>query len=279
MAAISYDAPAVLAAFSKRHGITFPLLSDVGSATIIRYGILNTVAANVLGAGSADPLAVPRVAAEFRTLVSVNEPQARHRGIPFPGTFMLDRRGRVTSRFFEEFYRERSTVSNLMLRLGQGLPPVRATKMATDHLEVTTYASDATVALGNRFSLVLDIAPKPGMHVYAPGASGYRVVALSVAPQPFVRTLPTAFPPSDIYHFRPLDERVAVYQKPFRLLQEVVPEITPEAQAALQGLDSLTLAGTLEYQACDDTVCYNPVSMPLSWTVAIKPFVAGEPVP
>jgi hypothetical protein len=255
------------------------LLSDTGSATIRRYGILNTVVEKVMGSSGGDPRADPQVAAEFRTLVSVNEPQERHRGIPFPGTFLLDREGRVTSRFFEDFYRERSTVANLMLRLGQGSAPVQATKVSTDHLELTTYRSDGTVALGNRFALVLDLVPKPGMHVYAPGATGYRVVALSVTPQPFVRLLPIAFPPSEIYHFQPLDERVPVYQKPFRLLQEVVPEITPEAQAALQGRDSLTMTGTLEYQACDARICYNPISVPLSWTVAVKPFVPGEPVP
>ena len=279
MAAISYDAPEVLATFSKRHGITFPLLSDVGSATITRYGILNTVVGDVLDANGADPRTNPQVAEEFRQFVSVNEPQERHRGIPFPGTFMLDRRGRVTSRFFEDFYRERGTVASLMLRLGQGPQPVRATKLSNDHLDLTTYASDATVALGNRFSLVLEIVPKPGMHVYAPGASGYRSVALRVAPQPFVRTQPVAFPPSEIYHFRPLDERVPVYQKPFRLVQEVIPEITPAAQEAFRGKDSLTITGTLEYQACDDKVCYNPASLSLSWTLAIKPFVPGEPVP
>src|SRR5882672_4521735 len=31
---ISYDSQEILAAFSEQHGITFPLLSDVGSATI-----------------------------------------------------------------------------------------------------------------------------------------------------------------------------------------------------------------------------------------------------
>ena len=254
------------------------MLSDVGSATITRYGILNTIATDVLDA-SANPGTDPQVAAEFRQFVSVNQPHARYRGIPFPGTFMLDRRGRVTSRFFEDFYRERSTVASLMLRLGRGSPPVRATKLSNSHLDLTTYTSDAIVALGNRFSLVLDVVPKPGMHVYAPNASGYRPVALGVAPQPFVRTLPVVFPPSEIYHFRPLDERVPVYQKPFRLMQEVIPEITPEAQEAFRGRDSLTITGTLEYQACDDKVCYNPVSMPLSWTLAVKPFVPGEPVP
>ena len=46
MAAISYDSPAVLAAFASREKIR-PLLSDPDSAVIRRYGILNeTVAAN-----------------------------------------------------------------------------------------------------------------------------------------------------------------------------------------------------------------------------------------
>ena len=63
-----------------------------------------------------------------------------------------------------------------------------------------------------------------------------------------------------------------VYQETFQLVQEVVPDVTPEAIAAF---DSLTLTGRLDYQACDDEICYNPVSMPISWTVAVQPFVSG----
>ena len=64
LAAISYDPVAVLADFSVRRGITFPLLSDSGSETIKRYGILNTTV------DAQDPLY----------------------GIPFPGAFIVDRR-------------------------------------------------------------------------------------------------------------------------------------------------------------------------------------------
>ena len=58
------------------------------------------------------------------------------------------------------------------------------------------------------------IQPHPRMHVYAPGVAGYRPVALAIAAQPFVRVLPLAYPPSEIYFFKPLNERVPVYQKP-----------------------------------------------------------------
>jgi hypothetical protein len=83
------------------------------------------------------------------------------------------------------------------------------------------------------------------------------------------------YPASEIYFFEPLKERVPVYQKPFRLLQEVVVEATPDAQAAWKGKDALTVRGVLEYQACDDKICYNPVTVPLSWSLKLRPGVPG----
>jgi hypothetical protein len=84
------------------------------------------------------------------------------------------------------------------------------------------------------------------------------------------------YPESEIYYFEPLDERVPVYQRPFSLLQEVLPLSTRDAQAAFREMDELTLTGTLDYQACDDEVCYNPVSVPLSWTVAMRPLTSRQ---
>ena len=242
MAVISYDSPEILADFRQRHGITYPLLSDPDSETIKRYGILNTLASE------------------------------RVLGIPYPGTFMLDPEGVVTDRFFEDSYRDRFTAANILLKLGVSGTPVEATQISTGHIEVRTHPSDTAVALGQRFALVVQISPRDQMHVYAPGAEarGYRVVTLKVDPQPSVRVLPMAHPPSEIYYFEPLDERVPVYQKPFTLLQEVVPEVDREY---FQGKDQLTLTGSLEYQACDERICYNPVSVPLSWTIAFKSLV------
>jgi peroxiredoxin len=273
VAAITYDSQATLADFANRNRITFPLLSDVGSATIRRYGILNTVVEEALGSNGKDPA----VLADLQRYVTGNQPAERHRGIPFPGTFMIDRQGRVTSRFFEDFYWERNTVSNIMLRTGTAGAPVQATQASTQHLDVTAYASDASVAPGTRFSLVLDVTPKPGMHVYAPGANQYQVITANIAPQAGIRTAPIRYPASEIYHFVPLNERVPVYQKPFTLLVEVVPEATPEARKAMAGKNELVINGTLEYQACDDKICFNPVSLPLSWKVGLTPNVPGRP--
>ena len=55
MATITYDSQQILADFANRNRITFPLLSDVGSATIRRYGIVNTVVEEALGPNGKDP--------------------------------------------------------------------------------------------------------------------------------------------------------------------------------------------------------------------------------
>ena len=261
LATISYDSTEILAAFSREHEITFPLLSDVGSATIKSYGILNTVVGAALASTNIDPALKAQVA----RYVTGAEPAERHMGIPFPSTFVVDAQGRVTSRFMEDSYRERTTISNIMVQTGVGEAPVQGTTVSTDHLELTTYPSDAAISRMNHFSLVLDVTPRPGMHVYAPGAESYRIISLSLAPE-FVSPLSLTYPDSEIYYFEPFDERVPVYQKPFRLLQEVVLENQPDG-------DSVTVTGTLDYQACDDKICYNPVSVPLSWTLSLRPRV------
>src|SRR5262245_39174988 len=218
----------MLAAFSKQRAITFPLLSEQGSATIKRFGLENPAVEWALGPDKDDP----STAAEVRKYVSGAGANQRMRGMALPGTLILDRQGRVTSRFFEEFYVERNTISSVMAQLGTGTTPVAATKVSTAHLDLTAFATDTEIAPGNRFSLVFDVVPKSGVHVYAPGAAGYRIVSFAVTPQPFVQLQPVQYPPSEIYVFRPLDERVQVYQKPFRLAQELLLEGSPQAQAA-----------------------------------------------
>jgi peroxiredoxin len=275
LAAISYDSREILADFARRQGITFPLLSDVGSATIRKFGILNTVAEAALGPSGKDP----SVLADVRVYATAGEATERLRGIPFPGTFVVDRQGRVTSRFFEDYYWERNTTSTILLKAGIGDVPLQATAASTRHLDLRTFPSDAVVSIGTRFSLAVEITPKPGMHLYAPGANNYQVIDLTVDAPPNVRVTPLRYPKSEIYHFVPLNERVPVYSKPFTLTLDIVPEATAEGRKALAGQKELMLSGTLSYQACDDKLCYNPASLPLTWKVELRPAVAGAPSP
>ena len=132
----------------------------------------------------------------------------------------------------------------------------------TRHLKVSASVSPRTIVPGQRASLVVDVSPKRGMHVYAPG-SKYRPIAINLEPQSILTVGKPMYPPATAYHFKPLNETVDVYQTPFRLLVELaVAAGTPPSS-------SITLAGTLEYQACDDRVCYLPESVPLRWALRI----------
>ena len=136
---------------------------------------------------------------------------------------------------------------------------------------MTATISDAEAAPGHRLTIVAQVAPQPAMHLYAPGRHDYQVVRLAIDPQPWLRSHDTVYPASEIYHFKPLDERVEVYSRPFRLLRDVTLLATPEMQRLLGSLPAVTITGALEYQACDDTVCFNPARVPFSFTVAVKP--------
>ena len=268
IAAISYDSEAVLADFAERRGITYPLLADEDSAAITDFGILNTVAEEGIGENADDP----SVQADVAKYVSVWGANPMIVGTPYPGTFMINSQGVVTSRFFEEFYRERNTTTNVMLKLGVGLSPIAAVEGETAHLKFTAYPSNTSVTVGTRFSLALDVVQGPNMHLYAPGAEekGYRVIGFNLDKPDIARIEPVEYPDSEIYYFEPLDEHVPVYQEPFTLLQEIVMDGEAETEEIMRNLDALTLTGTLEYQACDDAICFLPQSIPVSFTVDLE---------
>ena len=182
LAAISYDSPEVLKKFSDARGITFPLIADVGSGIIKRYGLLNTTM----------------------------QPGTRTYGVPFPGTFMLDRKGVVRTRYFEDAYQERNTTASILVR--QGVTPFGpAVSVETPHLTLTAGLSDADAAPGKRVTIAFDIAPRRAMHVYAPGKHDYQVIRFMLDSQPWLKSQPMQYAPSEIYHFKPLNERVNVY--------------------------------------------------------------------
>ena len=241
LAAISYDPVETLEKFSTERGITFPLIADAGSAIIKRYGLLNTTV----------------------------EPGTRSYGVPFPGTFRLDRAGVVRSRYFEEAYQERNTAASILVREG-ATPFGPAMSVETRHLRLTAALSDPAVSAGTRLSMTVDIEPRPAMHVYAPGKHSYQVISVMLDPQPWLKAAPATYPASEIYHFVPLDERIEVYSKPFRLTQHVTILATPDVRKLLAAMKSVTITGKVNYQACDDTLCYSPQSIPLKWTVALR---------
>jgi hypothetical protein len=141
----------------------------------------------------------------------------------------------------------------------------------TPHITVTTSSPGTATVPGSRISLLIDIAPKPKMHVYSPLQETYIPVSIKLEPQRTFRALAPVFPKAEKYFFAPLKETQLVYSKPFRIVQEVTlasAAVLRDAGHASGG--HVTVEGTLRYQACDDAICYLPRTVPVSWTIALK---------
>jgi hypothetical protein len=130
------------------------------------------------------------------------------------------------------------------------------------HAQVSAGPDGLDVKPGAKTMLFVDIAPNANIHVYAPGAKDYITVTVKIQPQANVKVGKLMFPKSEIVTL--LDEKVPVYQKPFRLTQELT------VLGSLKTGAAVPVSGTVEYQACDDKVCYAPESAPVSWTLNVK---------
>jgi DsbC/DsbD-like thiol-disulfide interchange protein len=139
----------------------------------------------------------------------------------------------------------------------------------TRHLTLTTSANAREMEAGGRVTLYVDIAPKPGMHVYSPEQKSVIPVGLTIDAGGGVRPGATTFPKPEKYFFAPLKETQFVYSRPFRLAQQVT--LDGQASTARATGLPLTIKGTLRYQACDDAICYLPQNVPVSWTIGMKP--------
>jgi peroxiredoxin len=181
---------------------------------------------------------------------------------------VADPGGRVKGRRVDTA-RERATIANVLAKAGAA-PGVIPKRESTPELMLTAHLSDLAVAAGDVFALVLDVSPRPKMHLYAPGATGYRPVTVRLDAQPALSARALELPASETYFFAPLNERLPVYTRPFRVIQEVA---VTKAAASLKD-PNVAVSAQFGYQACNDELCFEPVSVPLHWRVQI-----GQPKP
>jgi len=175
----------------------------------------------------------------------------------------------------------------MIKRLVVSIPAVSALALATvfasepittRHLSVSTSTSATTVAPGARVSLLVEITPKAKMHVYAPGQPDVIPISLTLTPGDAAAAQPVQFPQPEKREFKELGETHLVYSRPFRLVQDVtIPASRALMKRAASREASLSVKGILKYQACDDTICYAPVSVPITWTFALHATRSQDP--
>ena len=238
VAAVSYDSVIILQNFAERKRIHFPLLSDGDSAVIRRMGLLNETV----------------------------ERNSAYYGIPHPGVFVLDAKGIIRGKYFEDNFRERYTSAGILLHQFGLIPEEAKSEVAGRQLKLTASASNSSVAPGQRLVLVLDIELNPGMHVYAPGVEGYIPIDWKMKDSAAATAEPAKYPASEKVFLKAINETVPAYRNHFRLTRDITIQQDDKLKPALDGAGHLTVEGSLRYQACDDRICYIPQELPLKWT-------------
>lgn len=146
--------------------------------------------------------------------------------------------------------------------LAQSAPSLQFKGPGSAHAAIVAAPAEATAAPGGKVALSLDVTPKPGIHVYAPGTKDFIPIEVKFDAKPEFKAGKTAYPKSELMTFG--DEKVPVFQKPFTLTSDVTI-----AKGAKPG-STVAVSGSVHLQACDDKVCYPPETVPVSWTVAVK---------
>jgi hypothetical protein len=241
VAALSYDQPAALAHFAQRKQIQYPLLSDPESKVIDAFGIRNE-----------------------------NIKDGFAKGVPHPGLFLIDAKGRIEAKYFEEDYRERITISSILTgRFGERAAAAGPV-IDRPRIRVTPTASATVVRGGQHLRLSIEAVLGRGLHAYAPGAPpDFIPVSWTLTASPIVKAGDPEWPLAGTNQLYGIDEKVPNYTG----VLKVSREITLAAQAVLtkdSPSGELAITGEFRYQACNDRECFPPETVPLTWRLIVE---------
>jgi len=178
-----------------------------------------------------------------------------------PGWVILDARGVVTKKYFEDNPDQCYTSAAILLRQFGWIPAEPPREVEGKQLSANLGASNASAAPGQRITLTLDIDLQPNMHVYAPGVEGYIPIDWKMEDSATAQVHAPTFPRPEKLYLKAIAETVPAYRNHFRLTRDIT--INPAAGVA----GHIAVSGSLRYQACDDRLCYIPQTLRLEWTL------------
>ena len=173
-------------------------------------------------------------------------------------TYIVDQKGVIQSRVYEEDFRRRSTVGSIIGRRANVTPS------PAKHVKITQSSTDTLIHGGQRFKIRVELELPPKSHVYAPGVQGYIPLDWKLVDNPAFEAVPLRYPPSRMLHLKAINETVPIYERKIVLEREIVP-------AEKQPAGDVRIEGSLRYQVCDDRQCYVPETVPLAWTLKYEP--------
>src|SRR4051812_19662 len=87
------------------------------------------------------------------------------------------------------------------------------------HATIAASPAEVSGTAGAKIELFVDVTPKPGIHVYAPGNEDYIPITVKLTPMADAKAGKLTYPKAESALIA--NEKVQVFQKAFRLMQEV----------------------------------------------------------
>jgi AhpC/TSA family protein len=198
------------------------------------------------------------------------EAVGQFQGMARPGYFFIDPKGIIREKFFEAKYRERLSGNNVIAKLFPELGEEVINVVEAPHLEVGVQQSDQAGVPGSLITLIAEIRLPRDIHVYAPGTKGYKPIELVIDPTPNLELRPPVYPRSRVLFMPAINERVPVFERTFRIRQDVKISSAAEFSNSLStDGKALKVRGTLHYQACDSKTCFLPNTLALQWQLKV----------
>jgi hypothetical protein len=256
-ASITYDAGGPLRAFGEAYRIGYPLLSDVGSVVIRKFGILNT---------------------------NIPEDHAMMYGIPWPGNYFIAPDRTVQDKLFLRDYQQRPSAAAVLLRNFDDAVSGKVTEIKTEELRATVRLSTARCFPGQEIAVGLKVNLKPGWHAYGtPVAKNYQALELTFD-SPLVAEHSLDLPSPTPLLLTAVGETLPVYTSEIQALGTLRIKWSPpmpvpflEALGARIEPGAYTITGTLRFQVCSEEVCLAPQAVTFAVPVQIEAGIPSAP--
>jgi len=232
---ISYDSIKVLKAFSEQHKITYPLLSDVGSDVIRKYGILNT---NI-------------------------DPGKKSYGIPYPGLYFINQNLVVTGKEFEKAYAARPTAKSVLVMHFDEKIEFNVKTFQNDYVNGQVGISDTTARAAQVLAMIAELNMKNGFHLYGtPIPQGYIPLTIKMEPNPNFTLDSLQFPQTKTLRLKSLNETFQILPGKIKLKSFLRIKKKPQ-----KGFYRIRI--NISLQACDDKTCRFPENFKLEFPLRI----------
>lgn len=196
-------------------------------------------------------------------------------GVPYPGFFLLDEDGVIVDKLFNRHFAHRDGVEAILDsyagRVAPGANEPIATASEDDGISVTAFlrGGGGVFRVGPRRRLIVRVEMPDGLHIYdEPVPAGMVATEIAVDGPPGFRHGPVEPPPTHAFELPGIDEPLHVWNETVDFVMDVWGDSTMAAAIAA-GTESIGVAVTVRYQACDDNQCFIPRSRTLHLEVPL----------